>query len=83
MEEAGFLNVTEVRYKIPTGPWAKDKTMKLLGAFETQSLLKGASAFSLRSFAKAYGWTQEQTEVFLMDMRRDVRDMRFHTYYEL
>ncbi|KAH8820848.1 S-adenosyl-L-methionine-dependent methyltransferase [Xylogone sp. PMI_703] len=82
MEDAGFVDVNEVRFKIPTGPWPKDKMMKLLGAFETQSLLKGASAFSLRSFAKAYGWTQEQTELFLVDMRRDVRDMRFHTYYE-
>lgn len=83
MEKAGFENVKEVRYRVPTSPWPKDKQMKLIGAFEMQSLLQGASAFSLRTFDKAYGWTQTETELFLMKMRNDVRDLRYHTYYEL
>jgi hypothetical protein len=83
MENAGFEDVTEIRYKVPTSPWPKDKRMKLIGAFEMQSLLRGASAFSLRIFGKAYGWTQAETEMFLMKMRCDVRDLKYHTYYEL
>jgi hypothetical protein len=75
--------VTEVRYKVPTSPWPKDQRMKLIGAFEMQSLLQGASAFSLRCFSRAYGWSQEQTELFLMKMRNDVRNLKYHTYYEL
>ncbi|TAQ87311.1 hypothetical protein B7494_g4367 [Chlorociboria aeruginascens] len=82
MKAAGFEEVTEVRYKVPTSPWPRDKKMKLLGAFEMQSLLQGASAFSLRTFSKAFGWSQAQTETFLVQMRRDVRDLRYHTYYE-
>ncbi|KAG0645710.1 Secondary metabolism regulator LAE1 [Hyphodiscus hymeniophilus] len=82
MHNAGFEDVTEIRYKIPTSPWPKDKRMKLIGAFEMQSLLQGASAFSLRTFGKAYGWSQAETELFLLKMRSDVRDLRFHTYYE-
>jgi hypothetical protein len=83
LQEAGFEDVTEFRFKIPTSPWPKDKRMKLIGAFEMQSLLQGASAFSLRTFSRAYGWTQAETETFLMKMRTDVRDLKFHTYYEL
>lgn len=83
LEEAGFKDVVEVRYKVPTSPWPRNKRMKLIGAFEMQSLLQGASAFSLRTFSKALGWSQQETEVFLMGMRRDCRDLRFHTYYEL
>jgi len=82
VKNAGFENVVEVRYKVPTSPWPKDRRMKLIGAFEMQSLLQGASAFSLRSFSKAYGWTQIETEVFLMALRNDCRDLRYHTYYE-
>ncbi|KAN0115171.1 S-adenosyl-L-methionine-dependent methyltransferase [Hyaloscypha variabilis] len=82
LQEAGFEDVTEVRYKVPTSPWPKDKRMKLIGAFEMQSLLQGASAFSLRTFSRAYGWTQEETEVFLLRMRTDVRNLKYHTYYE-
>jgi hypothetical protein len=83
MQNVGFEDVIEIRYKVPTSPWPKDKRMKLIGAFEMQSLLQGASAFSLRTFGKAYGWSQSETEMFLMKMRSDVRDLRFHTYYEL
>lgn len=83
LENAGFEDVVEVRFKVPTSPWPEDKRMKLIGAFEMQSLLQGASAFSLRTFSKAYGWTQVQTELFLVAMRKDVRDLRYHTYYEL
>lgn len=82
LEQAGFEDVVETRYKVPTSTWPKDKRMKLIGAFEMQSLLQGASAFSLRTFHKAYGWSQEETELFLMKMRRDTRDLRYHTYYE-
>jgi hypothetical protein len=83
MQEAGFEDVTEVRYKVPTSPWPKNSRMKLIGAFEMQSLLQGASAFSLRTFSRAYGWSQAETELFLMKMRMDVRNLKYHTYYEL
>jgi hypothetical protein len=83
LQEAGFEDVTEVRFKVPTSPWPKNKRMKLIGAFEMQSLLQGASAFSLRTFSRAYGWTQEETELFLVKMRSDVRNLKYHTYYEL
>src|SRR5690349_12837956 len=66
LREAGFVNVIETRYKVPTGPWPLSRRMKLIGAFETQSLLQGASAFSLKAFSKAFGWTKEETEVFLI-----------------
>lgn len=83
LREAGFVNVVEKRYKVPTGPWPLNKRLKLIGAFEMQSLLQGASAFSLMAFSKAFGWTKEETEVFLVALRRDVKNLRYHTYYEL
>ncbi|OBT66184.1 hypothetical protein VE03_05118 [Pseudogymnoascus sp. 23342-1-I1] len=82
LREAGFVNVVEKRYKVPTGPWPLSKKMKLIGAFEMQSLLQGASAFSLMAFSKAFGWSKEETEVFLVALRRDVKNLRYHTYYE-
>ncbi|OBT78883.1 hypothetical protein VF21_02797 [Pseudogymnoascus sp. 05NY08] len=82
LREAGFVNVVEKRYKVPTGPWPLSKRMKLIGAFEMQSLLQGASAFSLMAFSKAFGWTKEETEIFLVALRRDVKNLRYHTYYE-
>jgi len=83
LEEAGFVDVIEKRYKMPTSPWPKDRRMKLIGAFELHNLMVGLSGMSLRMFSKAYGWTQEQTELYLEDVKRDANNLNYHTYWEL
>jgi hypothetical protein len=62
MTDVGFEDVTEKRMKMPSSPWPKDKRMKLIGAFEMHNL---------RMFNKAYGWSQEQIEMFLVKVRQD------------
>jgi hypothetical protein len=57
--------------KIPSSPWPKDQRMKLIGALEMHNLLQGISGMSLRMFNKAYGWSQEEIEHFLMKVRKD------------
>lgn len=83
LRDAGFVNIVETRYKLPTSAWPKDKRLKLVGAFQMQSLLEGASGLSLRAFSRAYGWTKEQTDAFLVPMKRDIRNLRYHSYVEL
>lgn len=83
MAAAGFEDVVERRYKLPSSPWARDKRMKLIGAFELHNLLRGVSAMSLRMFSKAYGWSQSQIELFLVQARKDMQNTRFHSYYDL
>ncbi|KAL5345672.1 hypothetical protein ACLOAV_009426 [Pseudogymnoascus australis] len=82
LRDAGFVNIVETRYKLPTSAWPKDKRLKLVGAFQMQSLLEGASGLSLRAFSRAYGWTEEQTDAFLVPMKRDIRNLRYHSYVE-
>ena len=69
MAAAGFEDIVERRYKLPSSPWAREKRMKLIGAFELHNLLRGVSAMSLRMFSKAYGWSQSQIELFLVQAR--------------
>lgn len=83
LRDAGFEDVVETRYKLPSGPWPKDKRMKLIGAFEMHNLLRGLSDMSLRVFNKGYGWGREEIEVFLVGVRKDLQNMNYHTYYDL
>lgn len=82
MEAAGFENVVEQRAKLPSSPWPKEKRLKLIGAFEMHNLLNGVSGMSYRMFHKGFGWTVEETEVFLVKVRKDIRNTNYHTYYE-
>lgn len=83
MIDAGFEDVVEHRIKLPSGPWPKEKRLKLIGAFENDNLLRGLSGMSYRMFSKAFGWTAMQTEEFLVDVRRDLQNLRYHTYWDL
>jgi len=83
MTDSGFENVIEQRFKVPSSPWAKDQRFKLIGAFEMHNLLAGVSGMSYRMFQKAFGWTAEQTELFLVNVRKDIKNLKYHTYYDL
>ena len=45
---AGFIDVQEKMFKVPIGPWPKDKTMKERGTWNQAFLLDGLEGFALR-----------------------------------
>jgi hypothetical protein len=73
----------ERRYQVPSSPWPADERLKMIGAFELHNLLQGLHGFSMRMFTKVFGWSPEQVEVFLVDVRKDLKNMKHHTYWEL
>ena len=36
LEAAGFVNVQDVVYKMPSGPWTRNKRLRVVGALEQQ-----------------------------------------------
>ena len=38
---------------------------------------------SLMLFTNALGWSAEEVEVFLIDVRKDLRNRQLHGYWEL
>jgi len=41
LKRAGFVNVEEKVFKVPHGPWPKDRKMKLMGKYNLVHLLEG------------------------------------------
>jgi hypothetical protein len=80
-EDRGFDDVTEVVYKMPCSPWAKDQRLKLIGAFEMENLLYGLSGMVTRLFGKGLKWSPEQVQVFLVDVRKEIRSRNLHVYW--
>ena len=79
MEEAGFVNVTVVRLKMPIGRWPKDKWLRQIGLFMMVGLVDGLSGLSQRVFTKALGWSVEEMEVLLMEVRNEWQDSKVHS----
>ena len=81
-EAAGFINIREVKLKVPLGPWPKDPELKQIGMTDLVQLLDGLEGFSLKTL-EAVGWSQSEIEVFLASVRREMKSGKFHAYAPL
>jgi SAM-dependent methyltransferase len=80
VERNGFVDVNEVVYKLPMGPWPKDKRLKEIGAVERMMLLEGFEAYMLRGYTQVLGGDPNTLAVILAQARRELSDPRIHTY---
>jgi hypothetical protein len=80
LKNAGFINVQERVFKIPIGPWPKNQTLKTVGLYGRMMIYDGLEANSLRAFTKGLGWSVEQVQVFLIEVRKALMDVSVHCY---
>lgn len=83
MVEKGFVNVEERHYRWPMNAWPKEQKFKELGTWCVENVLSGLSALSLALFTRVLGWTREDVEVFLVDVRKDLKNRNIHGYWRM
>jgi hypothetical protein len=62
-EEAGFIDVQEMIFKLPINQWPQDKHLKALGAMWEENMLIGLSGFSMALFSRVLAWSKNEIEV--------------------
>lgn len=80
--EEGFVDVQEHVVKLPIGTWPKDPALKALGSWWKENLLVGLQGFSLALLSRVLGWSKNQIEVYLVDVRKSMHDRDVHAYHE-
>lgn len=55
----------------------------LPGIWTEQNICNGLYGLSVALFTRGLGWTAEETEVFLVNVRKDIRDRRIHAYWPM
>ena len=83
MEEAGFVDVVATQYKWPTNPWPEDAHLKELGMWNEMNQNLGFEAASLGFFTRVLGWSVEQLEGFLVELKTCVEDRNIHAYWPM
>ena len=83
MAEAGFINISSCFFRCPIGTWPRDPQMRQAGLFSVVGLLDGLSGLSQRVFTNGLGWSVEEMEVLLMQVRDDLRNRKIHSYWPL
>jgi len=78
LKEAGFEDVTNERFRLPVGPWPKDKHLKTVGSWNLVSLEEGLEGMTLRLLTQVLNWKAEEVHVLLANVRKDFRDPKVH-----
>lgn len=74
MSVAGFNKITERVLHIPIGTWPKNKLLKTVGLYWRTILLDGLQAIAMGPLTRGLGWSRDEVEVFLIDVRRAYMD---------
>ncbi|KAF5268762.1 hypothetical protein FOXYS1_334 [Fusarium oxysporum] len=88
LEAAGFVDVNIVKRKWPLNRWPKDPKHKQIGTWAQQNTLDALAALSLAVFTRpdgqgGLGWSKEEVEVFLTDVRKDIKNVNIHSYWPI
>ncbi|TEA10582.1 Secondary metabolism regulator laeA [Colletotrichum sidae] len=81
VREAGYQNMVHQKFKVPIGPWAKDEFHKDVGWMNLKQVLQGLEGFTMRIFTGVLGWSREEVEVQLIDVRKELKAV--HTFHAL
>lgn len=80
---AGFTNIQQTVYKWPQNRWPKDPKFKELGMWVLEDLAPGLEALSAAIFTRILGWSKEELDVFLVDVRKDMKNTKYHSYWNI
>lgn len=81
MEEAGFVNVHVLKFKMPIGPWPRDPQLKQAGLYQYFALDEGLQGMSAKVFTRGLNWTLAELEVLLAGARTELKTRSIHTYW--
>lgn len=83
LEDAGFVDVHEHIYKIPTNPWPRDPRLKKIGAFELGHFRDNISNVFARGYTQILGGDHAYFEVLMARARSEVSNRNMHSYVPL
>ncbi|EEA19595.1 hypothetical protein TMatcc_009733 [Talaromyces marneffei ATCC 18224] len=80
MEEAGFIDISEDTFKVPIGPWPKDKRMKEVGKVQQYQMFEAVEPYSLAVFTRVLKWSNEDTRELIEKVKAEICDPQYHIY---
>jgi len=80
MIDAGFYNVSDKIYKVPIGPWPVEPKLKEIGMYQREVALLSVESFTLGFLSRVNGWSNDECQVLMAEVRREMRDPENHLY---
>lgn len=82
MEKAGFVDIVEVRHKLPLGPWSSDPVYQNLGMYFELYWRTGCQGWLMQSLVKNLGWTPSEVNSAVEDAFKTIEQRTAHVYFD-
>jgi hypothetical protein len=82
LQAAGFVDIHSKWSNWPVGPWAKHKKNKELGRLAFVNFCDGLTNMP-PLFEKFLGYTAEEAQVMIAEVRKEFRDQKVHLYQQV
>lgn len=73
MEKVGFVDVQEVKLKVPCHAWPRDRKLRQAGLLLFAMLDHSLEGFGMYLFTQVLGWSPEEVLVLTAKMRAEVK----------
>ncbi|KAG7046329.1 methyltransferase domain-containing protein [Colletotrichum scovillei] len=83
LEAAGFVDVTELRFKWPSNTWPRNAKFKELGAWNYENITTGLQGFLMAALTRGLGWKADEVNVLAAQARKDVGDRSIPAYWPM
>ncbi|KAI9784905.1 MAG: hypothetical protein M1835_003468 [Candelina submexicana] len=83
IEDGGFEDVVEHRYKWPIGSWSSDPKLKDIGRWNLVHWEEGIEGWCLAGMTRLLGFSFNQVQAFLVELRLALRNRNYHLYQEV
>ncbi|KAJ2999177.1 hypothetical protein NUW58_g88 [Xylaria curta] len=83
LTEVGFKNVTERKYAVPLNPWPPGRQLQKIGSMMALNINTILEPMSTPIFTGVLGWTPEDLESLLAEVRRELADVKMHAFMTL
>ncbi|RDW66668.1 methyltransferase-containing protein [Coleophoma crateriformis] len=83
MRDSGFVNVHTRIFHVPIGLWPRNKVLKKVGLYWRTVLIDGLEPIALAPLTRGLGWSKEQVEVWLIEVRKAYMDSWVHSHMPL
>ena len=83
LRDQGFINIREEKAMWAVGSWPRGKREKIIGQWTQENMLQGVQGISLALFTRRLGMSREAVELFLVDVRKDIKNPKAHVYCQM
>ncbi|KAI4130919.1 MAG: hypothetical protein LQ347_003203 [Umbilicaria vellea] len=83
IEQAGFVDVVERRFRWPFGAWAEDRRLKDIGRWQLHHWEEGLEGWTMALMTRCLGWSCKEVKQWNAEMKKTLREKKWKAYQDV